>query len=83
MQTVAVEAMGLPMQSRMSSTLVPADRTATSALAQKATARKLASMLKLAATVILHMLPTPSLVINVANTLVEPKLELRISSQLE
>lgn len=79
MQTVAVEATGLPMQFRTNSTPVPADRTATSALAQAATARKLASMPKLAATVMLPKLPTVSLVITAANTLAEMMREFDLS----
>ena len=80
MQTLAVEATGLLMQYRMNSTLVQADRTATSALAQVATARRLVSMLKLAAIVQMLKLLTASLVINVVNMLVELTLELRIRS---
>ena len=83
MQTVAVEATGLPMQFRMSSTLVPVDRTATSALAQTATARKLAPPPKLAAAVLLPRPLTASRAIPVANTLVEPTLELRTCSHQE
>lgn len=74
---MAVEATGLPMQSRMNNTLVPADRTATSALAQTATARKLAPPPKLAAAVLSPRPLTASLVTTVANTLAEPTLELR------
>ena len=83
MQTVAVEATGLPMQFRMSSTLVPADRTATSALAQTASARKLAPPPKLAAAVLLPRPLTASLVIPVANTLAEPTLTPRSCSHQE
>ena len=83
MQTLVVEATGLLMQYRMNSTLVPADRTATSALVQVATARRLVSMLKLAAIVQRLKLLTASLVINVVNMLVELTLELRIRSHQE
>ena len=80
---MAVEATGLLMQSRMNSTLVPADRTATSALAQTDTARKLAPPPKLAAAVLSPRPLTASLVTPVANTLAEPTLELRSYSHQE
>jgi len=81
MQTVTVEAMGPPMQFRMSSTLVPADRTATSALAQTATARKAAPPPKLTAAPLVPRPLAALLVMNSANTLLEPTLTLRICLQ--
>ena len=83
MQTQAVEATGLLMQCRMNSTLVPADRTATSALVQAVTARRLVWTHKLPAIVQMLKLLTASLVINVASMLVVLTLALRMRSHQE
>jgi hypothetical protein len=83
MQMQAVEATGLLMQYRMNSTLVPADRIATSALVQAATARRLVWTHKLPAIVQMLKLLTASLVINVANMLVVLTPALRMRSRQE